>query len=322
MKDRKRMDVQSLRSMPAGERISTTLLVCASSQRTTSSGSPYVAMTLGDESGEIEARCWDTDCGDDGPPPAGTVLEVGAKTSSYKGQAQLTIDRWEVLGEADLSGLVPSSYLPGPEIRQALVAELPGLLGDELYAVIETAMELADGLDAAPAARGNHHARMGGLIEHIDSMVYLVCAAAGHYRRRYEYELRLDLVIAAVVLHDIGKTIELSGPVGTEYTTRGRLVGHIAYGLLLLERAHRKANVELDDDTVMHLRHLILSHHGRKEWGSPVEPKTPEAVLLHQVDMIDSRMDAVLTAASSAGESEEWVRARRQSFYVGHQGEK
>lgn len=311
-----RTTVAELLEMTPGTRIETMLLVRDASDRETKKGTPYVALTLGDESGAIECRAWNTS----GAPDVGSVLEVGAKVSAWQDQTQLTVDRWVVVDieSCNLAELVPAAPMAGKEIvsliNNAIASHCPGALGD----VVRAAIQLnKNSLATWPAAKENHHARLAGLAQHILSMMNIAVRLDDHYAEWYPYKIDLGLVLAAIVFHDLGKRIELSGVIGTEYTDEGSLIGHIAYGLLLLEDAHRTANVELDHRTLTHLRHLILSHHGRLEWGSPVEPATPEAVFLHQIDMIDSRMDKVLTAAAGAPEEGGWVEAGyRQKYFI------
>ena len=316
-----RISTKDIRAMDPGSRIETTLLVRKSSQRETKAGSPYVALTLGDEFGDLEGRAWSTDLGGEGPPAPGTVLTVGGKVSEWRGETQISVDHWTVKQDQDLSGLVPSAHLPGERLWQMVRDDIEKLCeGDVKKLTLYVLDALKDKLVAYPAAQGHHHARLSGLIQHISSMLELLHRVEVTYRPRYERELDTSIVAAAIVFHDLGKVLELSGPVGTEYTDVGRAVGHIAMGVQMLESAQLVSRVSLDEHEVTHLNHLILSHHGKKEWGSPVEPCTPEAILLHQLDMMDSRMDAALTAAASAGEGDRWVSMGHGDLFVGRFG--
>lgn len=302
-----RLSVSDVKEMNVGARIRTVFLVRASADRETKAGSPYVAMTLGDKTGAIEARAWQVS----GAPPVGCAIEVGAKITSYRDEVQLTVDAWTILEDDDdaLAGLVPSAPTSGEELLESVLANVSehceGVLGDIVRAAIEMTSEK---LKVWPAAQGHHHARLSGLVQHIHSMICIAVKLHEHYRQSYAYTIDLGLVIAAVVFHDIGKVYELSGPIGTEYTDLGRLIGHISLGEEVMIEANRNAG-PLDEVTFLHLCHLILSHHGKKEWGSPVEPMTPEAVFLHQIDLMDSRMDKALTVAAEAPLEGGWVDA-------------
>jgi 3'-5' exoribonuclease len=161
----------------------------------------------------------------------------------------------------------------------------------------------------AAAAFGNHHARRGGLLEHTAQMLRCAVALAPLYPN-----VHASLLYAGVILHDIGKIRETNYPAQgfvAEHTIPGELLGHIADGVAQVVAAWSK--VWGDSGIVMrdHLLHLVLSHHGQNEWGSPVTPKTPEAILLHQIDMIDSRMEMYRQAFDTTPESSDLAETRR-----------
>lgn len=312
----KRLSVADIKTKDSGERVHTTLLVRASSDRETRAGSPYVAMTLGDATGEIESRAWKVS----GAPPVGSVLEVGGKLNTYQGETQLIIDKWTVLeaSDEDLMELISSAPVSGRELLIRIYEHVETYCSGALRDVVHYAIDsLPERLETWPAASGHHHARFAGLAQHVESMLGIAISLGSHYGQRYDHEIDLGLVVAAIVFHDLAKVHELTGPVGTEYTDAGRLIGHISMGDTMLTEAVEAAG-PLDFDAYIHLRHLILSHHGQKAWGSPVEPMTPEAVFLHQIDMMDSRMDKVLTAVAAAPEEGGWVDAGYgQRYFTG-----
>ena len=311
------LEVAALRP---GHRIDGSLLLGAVEVRETKNGDPYLAGTLRDETGRIELRQWD----EHQHPPAGTVVRLTGQVDEYKGALQVVVDRMAIDQEADPADYIESAHRPADELldevrrlvdlhcEQPLVDLLDYVLGywplhnEPQHRTAKSTR--GDRLRESPAAKRNHHARHGGLIEHIHSMCWTACRMVEHYQERYGQSApRLDLLLAGCILHDIGKLDEMSGPIGTEYTREGELAGHIAIGLRHLDKAAEAADVSQGSELYQHLRHLILSHHGKREWGSPVEPKTPEAVLLHQIDMLDSRLDPVCSALSKAGEGAERV---------------
>ena len=302
-----RLSVSDIKEMNVGARIRSTFLVRASADYETKAGSPYVAMTLGDKTGTIEARAWQVS----GAPTVGSAIQVGAKITTYRDEVQLTVDAWTILDEGDEAAvdLVPSAPTSGGELLESVLTAVnehcEGVLGDVVRAAIEMTSEK---LKVWPAAQGHHHARLSGLVQHINSMIGIAAALHEHYRPSYDYTIDLGLVIAAIVFHDLGKVYELSGPIGTEYTDAGRLLGHITIGAEILADANEDSG-PLEEGRHIHLHHLILSHHGKKDWGSPVEPMTPEAVFLHQIDLMDSRMDKALTVAAEAPVEGGWVDA-------------
>jgi 3'-5' exoribonuclease len=184
---------------------------------------------------------------------------------------------------------------------------------------------LAARFKQAPAATSNHHNYLGGLLEHVLSMARMACMLCDHYARYYPGLIDRDLVIAGCILHDLGKSEELSWERGFEYTTQGQLIGHIPRGIELIEEAAARMSPAPPDGLLLQLKHLVLSHHGKLEYGSPVRPRTPEAILLHELDMIDSRMSmcfAVARAAPpvSAERPERWTehhRALETRLYLG-----
>ncbi|MFU8804228.1 MAG: 3'-5' exoribonuclease YhaM family protein, partial [Bradymonadaceae bacterium] len=303
-------------------------LVHSMDSRLTRAGKPFVDLVLQDKTGKISAKLWDTATG----PAAGQVIYARGKVSEYQGQAQVVLGWHTVEEDADVSEYVTGSHRPPQElldeVERLLYYNCEGPVWDVLSYIISNHK---DALLTSPAAKGNHHARHGGLIEHIHSMMHLAIFHCEHYHDRYgEVVLDVGLVLAGVFLHDIGKVVELSGHIGTEYTTTGKLVGHIPHGLLMLERAIQ-AHVDdtknvgenhLTEEMADQLRHLILSHHGKMEWGSPIVPQTPEAVLLHQLDMMDSRMDPVCIAVQQAPPTGGWVQGSRAvgSLYVTSDG--
>lgn len=297
-------------------RVEIVCLVKSANTLTTKTNKPYAAMTLQDATGTIEARGWNIS----EPAPAGTIIRASGKVAEWQGERQLNVDFWRTEEEANPADFAESAHRPAAELY-AEVCELVQLHGREPITTL--VLRILDNHDEAllswPAASRHHHARVGGLIEHVHSMCQLAMVACDHYAARYKHSPDRALVIAGVVLHDLGKLTELSGPIGTEYTDAGKLMGHIPQGLLMLEQYLRLSTVGEEDS--QRLRHLILSHHGRKEWGSPVEPRTPEAILLHLVDMLDSRMDAALSAWDAA-DTEGWISlGHREELFVGRNEE-
>lgn len=294
------------------KRVETTCLVKSASTMTTKTGKPYAAMTLQDATGTIEARGWNIA----EPAPAGTVIRAAGKVGEWQGERQLNLDFWRTDEEANPADFAESAHRPATELLEE-VREMVRVSGREPITtlVLRVLERHEEALLTWPAAKTHHHARVAGLIEHVHSMCQLALMACEHYATRYKHTPDRALVIAGVVLHDLGKLVELSGPIGTEYTDGGKLVGHIPQGLLLLEQFLRLSTVSAEDSQRLH--HLILSHHGTREWGSPVEPQTPEARLLHYIDMLDSKMDAVLSAWDAA-DTDGWVSlGYRDDIFIG-----
>lgn len=255
-------------------------------------GRDYLDLELADASGSIAAKAWS-----DSPAlaqvfSAGEFVAFSGQVQSYRDQLQLRLDNCRRATDADRARgfdegrLIPSTKESIPDLWQRLTRlceekiERPALRA----LAAETLAAYREALPFHPAAKSIHHATRGGLLEHVVSMAELALAVAAHYR-----ELDRDLLLVGVLFHDLGKLVELAPMPTAEYTLPGRLVGHIVIGRdLLRERA--AAIPDFPADLLLQLEHLVLSHQGRHEFGSPVEPMTPEAFALHAIDDLDSKL--------------------------------
>ncbi len=275
-------------------------LVHDKQQRSGRDGKPFLALRLGDRTGVVEARVWD----EVETQPAferNDIIKVEAVVETYRGRPQLKVKRLRRAQEAEID---LADYLAQTtEDVEALWAELlqtaRGLTNLHLRALLLAVLEdpeLGPRLQQAPGAKTLHHAYRGGLLEHIVSLCRLCRGAAGNYA-----EIDLDLLLAGAILHDLGKVYELSYERALDYTTEGNLLGHITIALELL---HRKMDAlpGFPGDLKMLVQHMLLSHHGRLEFGSPITPRFPEAVLLHYLDDIDSKMAAMRSSLHTAEE--------------------
>ncbi len=284
------------------------------SMRTTKAGKPYLTMTLGDRTGEIQGRAWDEAPQLHALVAAGDAVVVRGLVETFGEQLQVKVRRldphpWD---EDTRTQLLPASSRDIDVMWAELMEGLAEITDVELRTFLETFLE-SDGIRAAyrtaPAAKVVHHAWVGGLLEHTVSMLTAARFLGDHYLALVPC-LDRNLLLAGVILHDVGKTVELGGDGGgMSYTTRGRFVGHMGLAIQMLER-HRASGHPLSDETLDRLVHLILSHHGDKEKGSPVTPATAEAHLLHHIDMVDSRMAMAARLAREPG-SDGWTRPDR-----------
>lgn len=278
-------------------------------------GGQYLALTLCDRTGPVECRMWDGFEGSVEGFQAGDVVKVRGEVSRYNGHFQLTLDklRRAADGEFDLADYVPCTLRDVDELWRELNGYVDSFSDPHLKALLRSFLddpETAKALREAPAAKGLHHAWLGGLLEHIVSLLGICNLAAQHYK-----EIHRDLLLTGAVLHDIGKIEELSWGSSFDYTVRGQLLGHITIGIGMIER---KLNALPDFPAELRLlvEHLVLSHHGRLEFGSPKPPMIPEAVVLHYLDDLDAKMQTISNefARHSAqgappGTMTEWVRS-------------
>lgn len=254
-------------------------------RRKTRDGRPFLLCTLRDRTGQVNAVFWDVPDHVDATAEPGIAVLISGQASSYKNALQIGITDLNLAPNADTAELLPSSARPREEMRAELQGHIDSL-GEPWHALVTHILLdeafLPKYMDA-PAARMMHHAYVGGLLEHTLSMAAIAEFLAAHY----PYVDR-DLLLAGVLLHDMGKTAEYGLDDVFGFTEDGRLVGHILRAVVMIEKA--AAAIDFPPEELRRLVHLVASHHGTLEWGSPVTPKTIEAILLHQIDLIDSRV--------------------------------
>lgn len=289
-----------------GDLLKEVLFVSDAQVKETKAGKAYLDLKLRDRTGEVAAKYWDYNAEKDGKPQAGECWGIIGAVESYQGKTQLKVSSIHQL-EPDDPRIVQSDFLP---VSQQDVQTLFEKLAYKRFANMEDCISrfvsfvLADpviqkAIVRSPAAKGNHHAYIGGLMEHIANLCDLVDVVCAVYLNRYTYRLDRYVMLAAAVFHDIGKIWELEAAMSVDYTLPGKLLGHIPMGYEFIgdkwsEFDDHGPLTEEDRARFLHLQHLILSHHGRMEWGSPVTPKSAEAIVFHHLDMIDSRMGGVL----------------------------
>lgn len=279
-------------------------LVADLALRETKSGKPFLALSLQDRSGTVDAKVWDNAEAIAARFEVNDFVRVEAQVDSWQAQLQLNIRDAQKVDEAavDPEDFVPTSRWPRADLldqlRALLDAEIKSSEMRRLFDILLGDQALMQRFISAPAAKGNHHAFLGGLLEHSLSMARVAVSLGAHYQNYYPGLLNKDLLIAGCIFHDIGKCLELTYARAFDYSEEGQFVGHIVQGVEILTALAARAEPALPDDMILQLKHLILSHHGKKEFGSPVLPKTPEAILLHEIDMIDSRMNMLANIAS------------------------
>src|SRR5258708_23188983 len=255
-------------------------------------GEPYLARTLGDRCGQIEAKMWDNVEDSLDAFDQEDFVKIKALLNKYKNRFQLTIHKLRKLGESeiDFGDYLPKTSKDIDALWMTLAEFVASLQDNNLRAVVQSFMsdpEIAAAYRNAPAPKTLHHAYIGGLLDHVVSLFRscdLVC-------RNYP-QVNRDLLLTGVFLHDIGKLHELAYNRSFSYTTRGQLLGHMVIELEMLQA--KLAHLPLfPAELKTLLEHLIISHHGEYEFGSPKLPMFPEALLLHYMDDLDSKMEAM-----------------------------
>ena len=280
-------------------------------RRETKDGRPYLLSTFRDRTGQIGGVFWDLPDDVEAWVRPGLVTTVTGRVSSYKGALQIIATDMNPEPASDLAEFLPASSKTTTEMIDQLRATIASL-GEPWRALVSHILLEPDFLNTfanAPAARSLHHAYVGGLMEHTLSMATIAQFLAGHYPY-----VNKDLLMSGVLLHDMGKAIEYEVGSTFEFSDDGRLVGHIVRAVVLVELAAAEMG-DFPEDKLRQLVHLIASHHGSQEWGSPVVPKTLEAVLLHQVDLLDSRVQGFFDHVR--GESGGALWTGRQSLMFG-----
>ncbi len=312
------MKNQFVKDLKAGQHLEDVFVLAEKALAQKRDGQNFLNVTLADRSGRIRGVVWDGADAIAADVASGNFVMVEARVAEYKGDLQLTIRRLIPHPSNDLD---PSDFLPATarditRMFDSLKALTASLQAPHLRALFEAFWQDDDFVTkftTAPAAKKMHHAYLGGLLEHTLSMARLVDRLAPHYAG-----LDRDLLLAGAVLHDIGKIDEFNYSVQIDYSSAGRLLSHIVIGVELLQ-AKLSRIPDFPPEQALLLKHLIVSHHGSREFGSPEPPKTIEGVLLNYIDEIDSKINAIRDFAVRENAAESWTSYHRllgRHFYV------
>jgi 3'-5' exoribonuclease len=261
-------------------------------------GKPYLNLILMDRTGEIEARVWEGASKLAEEVKAGDILKVAGKINVYQGRRQIVVEASakSPAGFQPLDRFVPSTVYDVNRLHADMVALFSTLEDSHLKALALAVLHDEDAkprILRAPAAKSVHHAYAGGLLEHTLSVCRILDKLAGHYLHYYGRAVSRDLLLIGGFLHDIGKIYELAFDRATEYTMEGQLIGHHVLGCELVDRLAAKIP-GFPAELKMHVKHMILAHHGKLEYGSPKLPHSLEALLVHMVDDLDSKVNTIL----------------------------
>ena len=251
------------------------------------SGKAYLTLYLKDKTGSIDGKIWEVKEEDSENLKAGEMIYVEGTLLDYRGKLQLKIRNYRMATDEDNIDI--QDYIQiAPVPKDVMINELNYFLkeigNDNLRTVtIELLNKYKKQFVSYPAAKSMHHDFYSGLIYHTTTMLKIAKALVAIYP-----SLNKDLLYSGIILHDLGKTIELSGPVGTTYTLEGELLGHIVIMSDEVARMADKLGIEAEE--IILLRHMILAHHGKYEFGSPKLPMIKEAEIIHFIDNIDARM--------------------------------
>lgn len=281
-----------INELEANQTISGTFLVSHKDVRQKKTGEPYLSLTLSDRTGDLDAKMWDNAAEAIPTFERDSFVRVKGVVQIFQNRPQLTVHKIQPVADSEVDS---SDYFPvSKRDRAEMFAELEGWIGGMrdpyLKALLESIFgdpKIALAYRTAPAAKNVHHNWIGGLLEHVLSLCTLAKVTAAHYDG-----IDFDLLLAGVILHDVGKIHELSYSRSFSYSDQGQLLGHIMIGARMVEE-----KIAAIPDFPPKLRdlllHMILSHHGQMDYGSPKIPVFPEALLLHLLDNMDSKMESM-----------------------------
>ncbi|SDI84390.1 3'-5' exoribonuclease YhaM [Natribacillus halophilus] len=298
-----------------GDKIERHLLIRQATRGIASNGKPFLTLRLSDDSGDIEAKLWAIKPEDEQTYRGKTIVHVKGEVFDYRGRLQLKIARIRPADEQEqvtITDLVPSAPLEKHDMLEQVNQFVFDIENAKVQRITRYLLKKYQGAFLEmPAATRNHHEFMSGLAYHVVSMLQIAKALVPLYP-----SLNKDLLYAGVILHDLGKVRELSGPIDTEYTPEGKLIGHISIVASDIRRAAEELNIEGEEPVL--LEHIALSHHGKGEWGSPKPPLLPEAEILHYIDNLDAKMNMMEQALdkTAAGQFSERIPAlENRTFY-------
>ena len=287
------------------QNITTFFLVCEKEVRNTKEGKPYLRLELGDRSGTIEARMWDQIEITTREVDREDIVKVQGRVEIYRGRPQFSVIQMRKAKpeEVDLADYLPATKEDVEKLYKQLLAEAESIRNPwlkKLNTNILNDPQVAPRYKRAPAAKVMHHAYLGGLLEHVAGLCGLAHQIAEHYP-----DLDLDLLLTACILHDVGKLDELCYDRTIGYTTEGQLLGHIVMEIETVSNAI--AEIEGFPPALKTVvQHLLISHHGQYDFGSPKLPMIREALVFHYMDDLDSKLAAVRSALTAESGDELW----------------
>jgi 3'-5' exoribonuclease len=312
------LPIAQVRELPAGDRVTGFYLLTKCETRQKRDGAPYLVLALRDSSGSMDAKKWEDFDEFLANAAIGDIVKVEGIVDRYRDIPGLVVSRIRIATSAeapDRRMFLAHSSLSAATAQAQTTEHIESIENSWLKSLLEAIFgdeEFQGKFLEAPGGKLWHHAALGGLAEHTLSIIEIADAMSAHYP-----ELNRDLLVTGAFLHDIGKVFELSTEVVIDYTSDGRLLGHIVQGTLFIEQ--KIAAIEgFPAELRKQLLHLILSHQGDGSMGSPVKPLTLEAIVLHYCDELDSKINAFrqIRAVTPVGqEFSDYVKLMERFFY-------
>jgi 3'-5' exoribonuclease len=293
---------QFVRDLKDKDSVASPFLIKFSATAMGKNGKPYMNLIFMDKSGEVEGRLWEDVTSHVGQAVKDSLVWVEGRCQLYQGRRQIVIQKLQMVREDELNlkDFVPEGDLDADVLYSRLL-EFVSTMRDPYYkalaeSVLKDDPEIVDRIKRAPAAKSMHHAYKTGLLEHVVSITSILNMLADHYGKYVDR----DLLFLGGFFHDIGKIWELSYDRVTDYTTEGKLIGHLVMGVELIDKKIRelesmpgKLPGAFPEEKRLLAKHMVLAHHGKLEYGSPKEPHCLEALIVHMIDDLDSKVNAI-----------------------------
>jgi 3'-5' exoribonuclease len=310
---------QFVSSLKPGETVDDVFVLSEKNLAQKKDGKNYLNLSFMDRTGTLKGVLWDNVEETVEQISAGDYVQVKGSVSEYRGMLQLVV---RTATRSAAEHVEPTDFLPVTTRNiDAMFAKLCQITDSlktacfhDLFRQFWADADLVRLFKTAPAAKKMHHAYIGGLLEHTLSMAILVDKLAGHYTG-----VDRDLLLAGTILHDIGKIREFEFSSHIDYTSEGRLLSHIVIGIQIIDEK-MKLITDFPEEQAVLLKHLVVSHHGVREFGSPEMPKTIEAVLLNHIDEIDSKVKGIREFMASEDPNAAWTSYHKlldRHFYMG-----
>jgi len=308
-----------IKDIRAGDLVDDVFVLSEKTMAQKRDGNNFLNITVSDNTGNIKGVIWDRVDDISAGTASGDFVQVQGTVSEYKGILQLVVKKMTSIPTDSVN---PSDFLPATrrdidKMFLRLLKITASLEAGHLKKLFEAFFNDTDFVRKfknAPAAKKMHHAYIGGLLEHTLSMALLADRIAGHYSG-----VDRDLLLAGAILHDIGKIREFNYKYSIDYSDEGRLLSHIVIGIMMLDEKLEEVEDFPQDQAVL-LRHMIVSHHGTRDFGSPEPPKTIEALLLNYIDEIDAKVNGIRDFMATEDPNESWTSYHRllgRHFYRG-----
>jgi 3'-5' exoribonuclease len=310
-----------IKDLQPGQQLDDVYIATQPLLRSTTRGDLYIAMYLSDRTGKLSGRMWQATEQVYNSLPKDGLVRIWGRTELYQNTLQIVIDNIQPAKSADVSleDFLPCSSRDISQMFAAVKKILGQIKSPQLRALVNEFLAdagLMENFCKAPAASQLHHSYLGGLLEHTLNMLQVAVAVLPLYPR-----VQADLVLTGIFLHDMGKTEELTYEMGFSYTDRGQLLGHITQTILMVDKKAdclAQKGTTIDQTILASLQHIILSHHGEYEFGSPKLPATAEAFMVYYIDDLDAKLNQVTDAIDNApGDSTwtEWKKALDTRLY-------